>query len=137
MVICRVTFDEEMRSYCNTDKIVYHIEAGKLDESKLVFAEDNALMLTNWDKEIIDGSTYSDYVGGVGTEVRFKIIKEFIQLDNETVIVTDFFSHCLREVKRSTRRTSPFAGTCSASFCKPISMILAMDCWWRQVEIRR
>lgn len=126
-----------MDSYKSAEDYVYHIEVDLADPSRLLFSDGNSLKVTDgWRTEIIAGSSTSGYKEGVGEEARFKIMKGFVQLSNKTVVVTDYYSHCLRQIDRPTRATSPFVGECEiflggfkngygldAHFKEPISVI--------------
>lgn len=106
-----------MTTYMTTESQVYHMEMDQYTQGNIVFSDESALKTTNGDftKNIVGQSTKEGYREGVGEAARFRRITGFYQTTSRTVVIADFYNHCLRLADRFTGQTQAFSGTCTKS----------------------
>ena len=98
---------------------VYHMEIDQSDTDNLLLSTGFQLLNFNTrDKRftsIAGNSSAWGYRDGVDDEALFDVISGFTQITSSTVVVADRNNHCLRQIDRSTRRVSHYAGVCRTS----------------------
>lgn len=116
VLCCSVTIGN-VSTFITTNGWVWHIEIDLDDNTQLLFADGNAIRLTDGVmlSEVAGIATQSGYTEGVGEDARFDDITGFTQINDTHVAAADHHNHCLRWVNRLNRVTSPLAGECGSS----------------------
>ena len=117
-----------MQTLLSCGGAVLHIEVDMLDDTKLLIAIQNSVASSNGSTpQILSGSRSNHgYLENTGTDSLFNHITDFVQMDLNTIIVVDYYNHCLRLIDRGNNyQTEQFAGTCGLSdtFRNPIGIM--------------
>lgn len=105
----------ELTTYAETEGGVYHMEADLLIDGNILYVDDLSLKTT-------DGLTTNKIVqvGNAPVRIGFgdlgplDVVRGFVQLSENEIVVTDFNAHCLRLINRLAQTISRYAGYCGS-----------------------
>lgn len=105
-----------METYQTADTFVSHMEKD-LKSDLLLFSDGSSLKVTDGEgvTTLVGSASDIGYREGVGLEARFYYIGGFVQINESTIVVSDYWNDCLRQIDRDTLATSTFAGVCKTA----------------------
>ena len=108
-----------MQVHISSIERVTHLEEDLFSPFQVVISTTTSISLLNFQSlrftNLVGTLNQKGYREGIGTKALFQEITGFAQVNEDTLLVIDYKSNCIRRVNRQTIETSRYIGRCDGT----------------------